>query len=104
MHKLDCTFAYKRFSGSVPPQSFQVDSTLATLKSRNVKVKWRMFKDDPRYILNLETGRWEREDNGEEPTSADFEEMRLDFAKDIPFQLDETAQKSEIKNIREELR
>ncbi|KAJ8019174.1 hypothetical protein HOLleu_42421 [Holothuria leucospilota] len=63
----------ERYLGCVPPRSFSVGPTLSTLKSRNVEVLWRWTGDTPRCTLNLQSGRWENEDDGSEPTEEVFQ-------------------------------
>ncbi|KAJ8050674.1 hypothetical protein HOLleu_03971 [Holothuria leucospilota] len=57
-------------------------STLSSLKSRDFEVWWNWDKDEPIYILNLQTGRWENKNDGSEPTEEDFERMLSEGAED----------------------
>ncbi|KAJ8019219.1 NLR family CARD domain-containing protein 4 [Holothuria leucospilota] len=61
------------YLGCVPPRSFEDHATLSTLQSRDVKVQWRRTESHPVYVLNLQTGCWENENDGSEPTTEDFE-------------------------------
>ncbi|KAJ8018902.1 NLR family CARD domain-containing protein 4 [Holothuria leucospilota] len=63
------------YFGCVPPRVFTNNSTLSSLKSRDVEVWWYWRKDGTIYSLNLQTGRWENKNGGSEPTEEDFERM-----------------------------
>ncbi|KAJ8019161.1 hypothetical protein HOLleu_42438 [Holothuria leucospilota] len=63
------------YDGCVPPRVFTNNSTLSSLKSRDVEVWWRWGKGETIYFLNLQTGRWENKNDGSEPTEEDLERM-----------------------------
>lgn len=65
------------YYGCVPPCSFESCSVLSTLRSRNVKVSWKWYDNEPTYILNLDSGLWENETDGSELKKDDFERMSL---------------------------
>ncbi|KAJ8051093.1 hypothetical protein HOLleu_04533 [Holothuria leucospilota] len=71
-----------RYYSSVPLRVFTNRSTLSSLKSRDVTVWWKWGHGEPYYILNLQTGRWENENDGSEPTEEAFERMLSEHAED----------------------
>ncbi|KAJ8051032.1 NLR family CARD domain-containing protein 4 [Holothuria leucospilota] len=73
---------YLWFDGSAPPRNVSAGTVLSTLGERNVTVKYLgIFQESPKYVLNLLTGRWEREDDGSECTEKGFDQMDSDWHK-----------------------
>lgn len=62
--------------GCVIPISFNNESTLSNLLSKKVTVKWQLFSKSEWYILNLEEGHWESQENEIKLTVSAIEEMR----------------------------
>ncbi|KAJ8050772.1 NLR family CARD domain-containing protein 4 [Holothuria leucospilota] len=91
---------YKR---CVAPQSFSLGPVLSTLKSRNVKVLWQWANDTSRYILNLQSGRWENENDGSEPAEEVFERALSNLAEWRTGRTEETY-RTDVKKGREKLR
>lgn len=48
---------YISFTGCVPPWSFNI-SSLSSLKTKGITVRWVPFKPGPEYFLNLDNGHW----------------------------------------------
>ncbi|KAJ8051154.1 Butyrophilin subfamily 1 member A1 [Holothuria leucospilota] len=90
------------FYGCVPSQMFEVDSTLLELSSRKVKVKWRTVKYSAAdtYTLNLQTGQWQNDIDGNTPSVEYMQRMR-NLRTESRRQRTEEYYKKRVKNTRE---